>query len=104
MMNRDEVQSQSVSDAETIHFQCPRRFDAVPPPLPACPWRFVATPAALRAAITALSAAACIAVDIEHNASRSYLGLTCLVTSACYARITPDTDSLDTTSAARSTS
>jgi hypothetical protein len=51
----------------------------VPSPLTASEWHYVATPAALQAAIAALNAATCIAVDIEHNASRSYLGLTCLV-------------------------
>lgn len=59
------------------------RFESLPPPLAASPWHWIATPAALQSAVSALRTAACIAVDIEHNASRSYLGLTCLV--RCFA-------------------
>lgn len=56
-----------------------RRFAAPPPPLQSSPWHWVDTLAGLRAAAEALRTASCVAVDVEHNISHAYLGLSCLV-------------------------
>lgn len=68
-----------VANLHILFSHTPYRFAALPAPLRNSPWHWVDTPAGLRAAVEALSSLACVAVDIEHNAARSYLGLSCLV-------------------------
>ncbi len=64
---------------QSVTAQMHRRFAAPPPSLQSSPWHWVDTLAGLRAAAEALRTASCIAVDVEHNVSHAYLGLSCLV-------------------------
>ena len=58
---------------------CAGRFEAPSPPVDGSPWHWVASEADLRAAAAALQGKPCVAVDVEHHAARSYLGITCLL-------------------------
>jgi hypothetical protein len=51
----------------------------LPAPLDECPCLWVDTPGKLQVMLSELQGVPVIAVDTEHNAHRSYLGMTCLL-------------------------